>query len=138
MAQSHSGAADVFLNIPYDNSAADLFLAYVAGLTTLGLFPRASIEVPGGERRLDRTIKLIDACRYLVHDLSPVVNVARRRRPPRLNMAFELGLTIALDRANPGKHTWFLFGNRRTELDRSLSDLAGTDAHFHDGPSDRS
>jgi hypothetical protein len=131
MAQSR--AADVFLNVPYDNSVADLFLAYVAGLTTLGLFPRASIEVSGGERRLDRTLKLIDACRYSVHDLSPVVNSASGRRAPRLNMAFELGLTITLDRASPGKHTWFLFGNRRTELNRSLSDLAGTDAYFHGG-----
>jgi hypothetical protein len=46
-------------------------------------------------------------------------------------MAFELGLTVAMDRAKPGHHTWFVFEARRFRLDRSLSDLAGTDAHFH-------
>ena len=130
MAASQSGAANVFLNIPYDDSVVDLFLAYIAGLSTLGLFPRATLEIPGGERRLDRTVELISQCRYSVHELSPVID-RRRTRPPRLNMAFELGLVVAMDRAKPGRHTWFLFADRRPQLDQSLSDLEGTDPHFH-------
>ncbi len=133
MAASDSGAANVFLNIPYDDSVVDLFLAYIAGLTTLGLFPRAAMEIPGGERRLDRIIELIEECPYSIHELSPVADRHTRPRPPRLNMAFELGLTVALDRAKPGKHTWFLFADRRLPFDQSLSDLEGTDPHFHGG-----
>src|SRR5271165_6637266 len=44
----------VFLNIPYDQDSEDLFLAYIAGLSVLGLFPRVTLEIAGGERRLDR------------------------------------------------------------------------------------
>ena len=47
---------DVFLNVPYDRYFVDLFLAYTAGLTSLGLFPRATLEIAGGERRLDRSM----------------------------------------------------------------------------------
>jgi hypothetical protein len=128
-----SEAANVFLNLPYDKSVIDLFLAYVAGLTTLGLFPRATLEIPGGERRLDRTLQLITECRYSVHELSPIVSAGKWLYPPRLNMSFELGLTVALDQAQPGRHTWFVFAGHRAQLDRSLSDLGGTDAYFHRG-----
>jgi len=50
---------EVFLNVPYDRNFADLFLAYIAGLTALGLVPRVTLEIAGGERRLDRTLDLI-------------------------------------------------------------------------------
>jgi hypothetical protein len=130
---SSSGAANVFLNLPYDTSIVDLFLAYVAGLTTLGLFPRATLEIPGGERRLDRTLELITECRYSVHELSPIMPAQKWLYPPRLNMAFELGLTVALDQAQRRRHTWFVFAGHRAQLDRSLSDLGGTDAYFHRG-----
>lgn len=124
---------DVFLNLPYDRTVVDLYLAYIAGVTTLGFVPRVTLEITGGERRLDRTIELITSCPYSVHELSPVRNAGKRPHPPRLNMAFELGLAVALSRAQPGRHTWFIFETRRARLDRSLSDLAGTDAHFHNG-----
>lgn len=48
-------------------------------------------------------------------------------------MVFELGLVVALDHVRPGRHTWFAFAARRSALDRSLSDLAGTDAYYHRG-----
>ena len=48
-------------------------------------------------------------------------------------MVFELGLTVALHRLQPEHHTWFVFEARRPRLDRTLSDLAGTDAYIHRG-----
>ena len=130
-----AGAAQegVFLNLPYDTSLVDLFLAYIAGLTTLGLTPRVTLEIGGGARRLDRMFQLISECRYSVHELSPLAGPGRRQASPRLNMAFELGLVVALDHARPGSHTWFACAARRSALNRSLSDLAGTDAYFHGG-----
>ena len=124
-----SPKAAVFLNLPYDASSVDLFLAYIAGLASLGLVPRATLEIAGGERRLDRTLQLLTECPYSVHELSPVATAGNK--PVRLNMAFEPGLTVAMDRASKEKHTWFVFEARRSRLDRSLSDLAGTDAYFH-------
>src|SRR5450755_54740 len=44
----------VFLNLPYDARFRSLFLAYVAGTSAFGLIPRATLEIPGSARRLDR------------------------------------------------------------------------------------
>ena len=124
---------DVFLNIPYDPYFVDLFLAYTAGLTSLGLFPRATLEIAGGERRLDRTLDLIQRCRYSLHDLSRVQVDAGPSATPRFNMPFELGLAVAWQRAEPRKHTWFVFEAKTRRIERSLSDLSGTDVYIHHG-----
>ena len=60
----------VFLNIPYDRAFEPLYLAYIAGLSAFRLAPRATPQIPGGERRLDRILDLIRDCRYSIHDLS--------------------------------------------------------------------
>ena len=62
----------VFLNIPYDAGFQRLYLAYIAGISAFGLVPRATLEIPTSERRLDRIIALIDECAYSIHDLSRV------------------------------------------------------------------
>jgi hypothetical protein len=124
---------EVFLNIPYDEQFADLFLAYIAGLTALGLAPRATLEIAGGERRLDRTFELIQRCRYSVHDLSRVQVDARPPATPRFNMPFELGFAVAWQRIQPRNHTWFVFEARSRRIEKSLSDLGGTDVYIHQG-----
>jgi hypothetical protein len=49
----------VFLNIPYDSAFENLYLAYIAGVSSFGLKPRAALEIPSSERRLDRILELI-------------------------------------------------------------------------------
>jgi hypothetical protein len=44
----------IFLNVPYDESFAELFLAYIVGICSYGMTPRTTLEVPGGEQRLRR------------------------------------------------------------------------------------
>ena len=82
-----------FLNIPYDDKFENLYLAYIVGLTAHGLVPRATLGVPRDARRLERIFKLIQTCRYSVHDLS---RTQRDGTPPapRFNMPFELGLAV--------------------------------------------
>jgi len=53
----------VFLNVPYDEEFSSLYVAYVVGLYQLGLEPHLTSEVPGGDRRLNRIIQLIQSCR---------------------------------------------------------------------------
>jgi hypothetical protein len=120
-----------FLNIPYDRDFSDLYLAYIAGITSFGLVPRATLEIPGGERRLDRIFTLIKGCRYSFHDMSRVELDLNRPPTPRFNMPFELGLTVAWEVLNPGHHTWFVLESRPRRLSKSLSDLNGTDAYVH-------
>ena len=128
-----AGDPDVFLNVPYDPRFLDIFLAYIAGISALGLYPRTTLEIPGGERRLDRILDLIGSCRSSVHDLSLLAPHASHRQVPHFKMAFELGLTVAWDRAHPGCHTWYAFETNARRVGSTLSDLSGTDLYIHGG-----
>jgi hypothetical protein len=127
------GLLSAFLNIPYDSAFQGLYLAYIAGITAFGLAPRATLEIPGGARRLDRIFDLIKSCRYSIHDLSRVELDVRRPITPRFNMPFELGLAVAWDKLNPGRHVWFVLEAKSRRLQKSLSDLGGTDVYIHGG-----
>ncbi len=71
--------------------------------------PRATLEIPGGARRLDRILELIRSCAYAIHDLSRVELDAHKPRTPRFNMPFELGLSVAYEKSSKKrKHEWFV------------------------------
>ncbi len=130
-----------FLNIPYDDQYAELYLAFIAGLCAFGLEPRATLEIASGERRLNRIFGLLTGCRYSFHDLSRVQLDRFAPRTPRFNMPFELGLLLGshLNRTTRARsrtarpHTWFVFEAKKRRLQKSLSDLDGTDPLIHDG-----
>jgi hypothetical protein len=126
-----------FLNIPYDRRYESLYLAFIAGLSGFGLVPRATIEIPTSDRRLDRIVKLIRNCRYSFHDLSRVELDRGRPSTPRFNMPFELGLAVDWALAAKPKHEWFVFESKSHRLQKSLSDLNGTDPYIHDGEANR-
>jgi hypothetical protein len=120
-----------FLNIPYDPAYEEHFLAYIAGVAAFGVDPRATLELTSGERRLDRIFQLISACKYSFHDLS-LVRLDRTLPPtPRFNMPFELGLVVGWQNAAPSGHSWFVFESSRHRLQKSLSDLNGTDPFIY-------
>ncbi len=123
----------VFLNVPYDPQFSDLCLAYIAGIACFGLTPRATLEIPGGARRLDRILELIGNCEFSIHDLSRVQLNRSRPSTPRFNMPFELGLTVARQKLKDPNHTWFVFEAARFRAAKSLSDLSGTDIYIHNG-----
>jgi hypothetical protein len=122
-----------FLNIPYDRNYEPLYLAFIAGLSGFGLVPRATVEIPTSDRRLDRIVKLIRDCRYSFHDLSRVQLDRGSPPTPRFNMPFELGLAVDWALAANPKHEWFVFESKSHRLQKSLSDLNGTDPYVHDG-----
>ena len=122
-----------FINIPYDPGYEETFLAYIAGVASFGLDPRATLELTSGERRLNRIFSLISTCRYSFHDLSLVELDQRHPRTPRFNMPFELGLVIGWQSAVNSGHDWFVFESSRHRLQKSLSDLNGTDPFIYGG-----
>ena len=122
----------VLLNIPYDEEFHSLYLAYIVGLFQLGLVPHLASEIQGGGRRLDRIFELIKSCRYSIHDLSRV-ELSSASSAPRFNMPLELGMTITWQILNTDQHTWFVCESERHRLQKSASDLNGTDAYIHDG-----
>src|SRR5579863_4374245 len=126
-------AASVFLNIPYDAAFENLLLAYIAAISAFGFTPRATLEIPSHQSRLDRILSLIEESEYSVHDLSRVQLDRSRPRTPRFNMPFELGLTIALQRTAIIDHKWAICESRSRRINKSLSDLDGVDPYIHGG-----
>lgn len=122
-----------FLNVPYDAKNEDVFLAFLAGLSGFALIPRATLEIPGSQRRLDRIVRLLRRCRYSFHDLSRVEIDPTPPATPRFNMPFELGLAVALEKTRQIRHEWLVFETRSHRVWKSLSDLAGTDEYVHGG-----
>ena len=124
----------VFLNIPYDQGFRSLYLAYIVGLVHLGFEPRVTLGLPGGTRRLDKILEVIQGCSYSIHDLS---RVELDRKPPfatpRFNMPFELGLAVASAHVDSAPHDWFVFETVHRRASKSLSDLSGTDPNVHCG-----
>jgi hypothetical protein len=123
----------VFLNIPYDEEFRSLYIAYIVGLYQLDLVPHLASEIPGGARRLDRVLALIRSCRYSIHDLSRVELSSGPSAAPRFNMPLELGMTITWQILNPDLHTWFVCESEPNRLQRSASDLDGSDPNIHFG-----
>jgi hypothetical protein len=123
----------VFLNIPYDEEFRSLYIAYIVGLYQLNLVPHIASEIPGGERRLNRIFQLIQTCRYSIHDLSRVELSVAPSAAPRFNMPLELGMTITWANLNPSLHAWFVWESEPFRLQRSASDLNGTDPYVHSG-----
>ncbi len=121
----------VFLNIPYDPQFTRLYLAYITALSAISFLPQATLGITGN-RRLGRIASLIESCAYSIHDLSRVQLDRHAPRTPRFNMPFELGLAVAWAQANP-RHRWLVFESVRRRLNKSLSDLDGTDPYIHGG-----
>jgi hypothetical protein len=123
----------VFLNVPYDAAFENLLLAYIAAISAYGFSPRATLEIPFGQRRLDRILTPIHQSQYSIHDLSRVQLDRKPPRTPRFNMPFELGLTVALERTAHPDHSWIVCETVLRRVNKSLSDLDGTDAYIHGG-----
>lgn len=111
-------------------------MAFIAGVAAFGLVPRAVLEIPGPDRRLNRIADLIHRCRYSFHDMSRVQLSGPAPRVPRFNMPFELGLAVDRSLRAPASHQWFVFETLPHRLQRSLSDLNGTDPYVHGGTAD--
>ncbi len=120
----------VFLNIPYDDRFENLFLAYIAGTTAFGLVPKATLGIPFSRRRLERIRSLIASSQYSIHDLSRVQLDRTAPTTPRFNMPFELGMTVGI---NDRRHAWVVCESKLRRINKSLSDLDGTDAYIHEG-----
>ncbi len=132
MAKLKKSRDRVFLNISYDKKFERLFLAYIAGISAFGMVPHATLEIPDSSRRLEKILKLARSCEYSVHDLSRVQLDPAKPRVPRFNMPFELGLCVAdANRREGQRQNWFIFEAEANRVDKSLSDLKGTDPKIH-------
>ena len=105
-----------------------LYLAFIAGLCGFGLSPRATLEIPTSDRRLDRIVELIRRLPVFISRSfeSPTrPQVASRRHDSICPSSWGLPSDWALGAS--ATHQWFVFEEVPHRLSKSLSDLNGTD-----------
>lgn len=132
MGSPTSQAPAAFINLPYAKRYEKVYLAFIAGVSGYGLVPTAAVRDPASNYQLERIFNLISAASYSFHDLSSMGLDARTPRTPRLNMAFELGLAVAITKCTSPAHQWFVFDTVPYRLDKALSDLGGIRPRIHD------
>jgi hypothetical protein len=121
-----------FINVPYAKRYERVYMAFIAGTAAYGLVPTAAVRDPSSRFQLERVYELISSAQYSFHDLSWMSLDKKSPRTPRLNMAFELGLAVAVSRAEGADHQWFAFDTVAYRLDKALSDLGGIRPRIHD------
>jgi len=84
----------IFINCPFDQGYKPMFDAIVFAVTDLGFVARSAREEDdGGEFRLAKIQRIIEQCKYGVHDVS-AVKLDSTHKLPRFNMPLELGLFL--------------------------------------------
>ena len=125
----------VFINCPFDDKYRPLFRAMVFTTIVCGYTPRCALDATdGGEVRLSKIAKLIEACDWAIHDISRVEVVAGDL--PRFNMPLELGVHLGAklfgDMRQRRKRALILDADKH-RYDQILSDISGQDIESHAG-----
>ena len=109
MATRKTSAPLAFINLPYAKRYEQVYLAFIAGVAGYGLVPSAAVRDPASNYQLEIIFNLISDAAYSFHDLSWMGLDNIPPRTPRLNMAFELGLAVAITKCSAPTHQWFVF-----------------------------
>lgn len=128
-------ASSVFINGPFDVEFEPLFHAIVFAVIQRGYTVRCALEADDtAATRIDRIYRLIEECRFGIHDISRIEHDTVNNLP-RFNMPFELGLFLGARRFGArrqrDKHCLVLEAERY-RYQKYLSDIAGQDIRQHD------
>lgn len=133
---SHLRAKDVFINCPFDPGYKPLFNAIAFAVFKLGFKPRCALEVDdSGEVRADKIQRIIEQCRYGIHDISSVA-LDPNTGLPRFNMPLELGLYLGCKRFGADaqrRKACLILDSEPYRYRAFISDIAGQDIHAHGG-----
>src|SRR5258706_13623802 len=89
---------DVFVTCPFDDGYKPLFNALVFVVYDLGFVARCAREADdSGEVRLTKIERIIEQCKYGIHDISEV-GLDAVNHLPRFNMPLELGIFFGCKR----------------------------------------
>jgi len=126
----------VFINCPFDDGYKPLFRATVFTVYDCGFNPRCALEVyDSGQVRIDKIMKLIEGCRYGVHDISRT-ELDGVNHLPRFNMPLELGIFLGAQRFGTSRHkqkSCLVLDREPYRYQKFISDIAGQDVSSHDG-----
>jgi hypothetical protein len=125
---------NVFLNVPFDTRYRALFRALVFAIHDCGFQSRCALETSdAGEVRVEKLYRIIEECRYGIHDISRT-SLDTVNRLPRFNMPLELGVFLGARRYGTGasrQKSCLILDRDRYRYQKYCSDLAGQDIRAH-------
>lgn len=124
----------VFINCPFDDEYLPLLRAAVFAVYRCGFCPVTALTEDNGlDNRIDKIFRIIERCRYGIHDISRT-ELAHANNFPRFNMPFELGVFYGArrfgNRLQKNKNALILERVKYT-YQQYLSDINGVDTRAH-------
>ena len=93
----------VFINCPFSSDYQHIFRALLFSVYACGYRPRCAFEISDStQNRLSKIERIIERCRFGIHDLS-FMGLDAKTGLPRFNMPFELGMFFAAKRFGVGR-----------------------------------
>lgn len=125
----------VFVNCPFDDEYKPMLQAIIFTIYRCGFYPVSALsEDDGTANRLGKIERLIEVCKYGLHDISRTeLNDVGL---PRFNMPFELGVFFGAKRFGSDEQknkVGIIFDVNRFRYLQFISDLNGVDIKNHNG-----
>lgn len=125
---------NVFINCAFDPTFLEMFRAIVYTVHDCGFVARCALEAVNKTTvRIDKIIKIIDQCKYGIHDLS-CVEITKESPLPRFNMPYELGIfmgCIYFGDAHHKRKEVLVLDAEPHRYKQLISDLSGYDFPPH-------
>ncbi len=139
MIQQATYTNSVFINCPFDKDYESLLQSIVFTVFRCGFIPRSAMEEEdSSEIRLEKIIRLIENCKFGIHDISKT-ELDVDTLFPRFNMPFELGLFWGAkkfgEKAQKEKIA-LIFEKQKYGYQKYLSDINGVDIRAHENKQD--
>jgi hypothetical protein len=135
-ARSRPKGNHVFVNCPFDADYRPIFDGIVFAIYSLGFAARCALEGDdSGYVRLCKIERIVDECRFGIHEIS-AVGLDPATGLPRFNMPLELGLFLECRRFGDERQREkrrLILDSRRYRYRNFISDISGQDIRAHEG-----
>lgn len=125
---------NVFINCAFDLPFINMFRALVYTIHDCGFIARCALEAGNNNGvRIDKIIRIIEQCKYGIHDLSTIA-LTDESPLPRFNMPYELGVFMGCKHFGDSfqkKKDFLVLDSEPHRYKRLISDLAGYDFPAH-------
>ena len=130
----------VFINCPFDSVYRPIFNAIIFSIYDLGFVARCALEEDdAADFRLSKIERIIEECKFAIHDLS-AVTLDTETKLPRFNMPLELGLFLGCKRFGSeaqAKKRCVILDSDPYRYRMFISDISGQDIRSHGGEPER-
>lgn len=124
----------IFINCPFDDEYSVLLRALIFTVYRCGFVPRSALEEDdASDIRIEKIVRLIDKCKYGIHDISRT-ELDKKTLLPRFNMPFELGIFWGAKKFGKKIHNEknaLIFEREKYHYQKYFSDLNGVDVKAH-------